>query len=45
MSGLLNVSEGFFLALHGMVILAKVAPRKVRVKALAEEAKGGGVEF
>lgn len=39
MSSLLNVSESAFLALHGMVVLAKVAPAKVRVKAIASELK------
>lgn len=39
MSGLLNVSEGAFLALHGMVILAKSMPKKVRIKEMAKELK------
>ena len=39
MSSLLNVSESAFLALHGMVVLAKVAPAKVRVKVIAFELK------
>ncbi len=39
MSSLLNVSESTFLALHGMVILAKAAPDKVRVKTIALELK------
>ena len=39
MSSLLNVSESTFLALHGMVILAKATPDKVRVKAIALELK------
>ena len=37
MSSLLNVSESTFLALHGMVILAKATPKKLRVKAIALE--------
>ena len=37
MSGLLNVSESAFLALHGMVILAKISPEKVRIKKMAKE--------
>ncbi|MBC8385860.1 MAG: Rrf2 family transcriptional regulator [Candidatus Cloacimonetes bacterium] len=39
MSSLLNLSESAFLALHGMVIIAKAAPEKVRIKALASELK------
>ena len=39
MSGLLNVSESAFLALHGMVILAKISPGKVRIKEMAKELK------
>ncbi len=39
MSSLLNVSESVFLALHGMVVIAKAAPEKVRVKELALELK------
>ncbi|HHE38682.1 MAG TPA: Rrf2 family transcriptional regulator [Candidatus Cloacimonetes bacterium] len=39
MSSLLNLSESAFLALHGMVVLAKAAPEKVRIKALASELK------
>jgi len=37
MSSLLNLSESAFLALHGMVALAKSAPEKVRIKVLASE--------
>ena len=39
MNGLLNVSESAFLALHGMVILAKKTPKKVRIIEIAEELK------
>ena len=39
MSSLLNVSESAFLAFHGMVILAKAAPEKVRIKSIAVELK------
>lgn len=39
MNGLLNVSESAFLALHGMVILAKISPERVRIKEMAKELK------
>jgi len=45
MSGLLNVSESAFLALHGMVILAKKMPNKVRIKEIAEELKASAAHL
>ena len=36
MNSLINVSEGAYLALHGLAFIAKQAPRRINVKRLAE---------